>query len=98
MDSESFQEIDNILLQAFQDGRKTLYEYEVYKILSAVGLDVPFCVFIKNTDEINESFISKFSTTSLILKTVSRDMAHNQRYGGVKKVTNLSQKNIQWRK
>lgn len=89
MDSESFQQIDNILLRAFQDGRKTLYEHEVYKILSAVDLDVPFCIFIKDTDEINDVLISKFSTSSLILKTVSRDMAHNQRYGGVKKVANL---------
>jgi len=89
MNSEAFQEIDSILLHAFEDGRSTLYEHEVYGILSSVGVDVPHCIYIREINELTGGLIAKFSSPSLILKTVSRDMAHNQRYGGVKKVSNL---------
>jgi len=89
MNSDSFQEIDSILSSAFEDGRNTLYEHEVYGILSNIGLDVPHCVFIQDIGEVTGDLISQFSDSALILKTVSRDMAHNQRYGGVKKVSTL---------
>jgi len=89
MNSDSFQEIDSILSSAFEDGRNTLYEHEVYGILSNIGVDVPHCVYIKDISEVTGNLISQFSDSALILKTVSRDMAHNQRYGGVKKVATL---------
>lgn len=89
MNSDAFDRIDNILSGAFDDGRNTLYEHEVYGILSSIGVDVPHCVFIRDINELDASLLSKFSASKLMLKTVSRDMAHNQRYGGVKKVSNL---------
>lgn len=89
MNSDSFQEIDSILSSAFEDGRNTLYEHEVYGILSNIGVDVPHCVYIKDISEVTGNLISQFSDSALILKTVSRDMAHNQRFGGVKKVATL---------
>ncbi len=90
MNSESFVQIDNILSNTFQENRTTLYEHEVYGILAAINIDVPRCIFIKDLSEVTPGLISQFSAApALMLKTVSRDMAHNQRYGGVKKVTNL---------
>ena len=89
MDSESFREIDSILLQAHEDGRKTLYEHEVYGILSSIGVDTPRCAFIRDVREVTPDLIRQFGTPARMLKTGSRDLAHNQRYGGVKKVTNL---------
>lgn len=87
MNSESFHVIDRIFSKAFEDGRKSLYEHEVYNMLSAIGVDVPHYLFIADPAELNDKLLSDFSSTTLMLKTVSRDMAHNQRYGGVKKVT-----------
>jgi acyl-CoA synthetase (NDP forming) len=88
MEIESFNEIDKILLDAYTDGRQTLYEHEVYGVLTSIGISVPEYVFIRDISEVNAKMIAGFSTPFLILKTVSRDMAHNQRYGGVKKVAN----------
>ena len=89
MNNEAFQKIDHILLNAHQDSRHSLYEHEVYEILTSIGVDIPYYVFIKDINEINGSLLAKFPSTSIIVKTVSRDMSHNQRYGGVKRVANL---------
>jgi len=62
-----------------------LYEHEVYRVLSFVGVEVPDFVFVRDPAEVDEKLLSRFSSSALMLKTVSRDMAHNQRYGGVKK-------------
>ena len=88
MNPESFQEIDSILLRAFEDGRNTLYEHEVYGILSSIGVDVPRSVYIKDPCEVTASLLAQFNSPKLMLKIVSRDLAHKQRYGGVKKVSN----------
>ena len=89
MNSDSFQVIDSILLRAYEDGRSTLYEHEVYGILSSIGVDVPHCVYIKDPGEITAALLLQFSQPKLMLKIVSRDLPHKQRYGGVKKVSNM---------
>ena len=88
MNFESFQQIDSILLRAFEDSRTTLYEHEVYGILSAIGIDVPRCVFVKDPSEITAALLAQFTQPKIMLKIVSRDLAHKQRYGGVKKAPN----------
>lgn len=87
MDSNVFSEIDLIFLNAFLDGRNSLYEHEVYRLLSAVGVDVPRFLYIRDISEVNEALLAQIPSTTYMLKTVSRDMAHNQRYGGVKKIS-----------
>jgi 3-hydroxypropionyl-CoA synthetase (ADP-forming) len=81
------EKIDSIFQSAQADRRNTLHEFEVYRVLEAIGLSVPKHIFIKDIGDVNESMLNRFSGNPLIVKTVSRDMAHNQRYGGVKKVT-----------
>ena len=81
--------IDTILGHAAEDGRTTLHEHEVYGVLESLGLSVPRHIFIQDVNEVNAALLGRFSGGALIVKTVSRDLAHNQRYGGVKRVTNL---------
>jgi len=88
MSPGSFQKIDSILLRAFEDGRTTLYEHEVYGVLSAIGVGVPRCVYIQDPSEVDGALLSQFASPKLMLKIVSRDLAHKQRFGGVKKVLN----------
>ncbi len=85
MNPKSFRQIDDIFAEAFADGRRMLYEHEVYRVLSCVGVEVPDFVFVRDPAEVDEKLLSRFASSALMLKTVSRDMAHNQRYGGVKK-------------
>lgn len=88
MKAESFEAIDLILQKAHADGRAVLFEHEVYGILAAIGVDVPRCVFVRDIVEVDEAMLKPFGA-AVMVKTVSRDMAHNQRYGGVKKITNM---------
>ena len=86
MNEQSFEKIDRILRAAHEDGRSTLFEHEVYGILSTVGVDTPRCAFVRDPAEVTEALLAPFGN-AVMIKTVSRDMAHNQRYGGVKKIT-----------
>ncbi len=89
LSSATTQRVDAIFEKAQADGRSTLHEHEVYSLLEAIGLFVPKHVFIRDINDVNQSLLGRFSGGALIVKTVSRSLAHNQRYGGVKKVTNL---------
>lgn len=82
-----YSRINDVFSNAWNQGRNTLYEHEVYEILDSIGVDVPHCVFVENTDEVTDKLLSSFASPFLMVKTVSRDMAHNQKYGGVKKVS-----------
>ena len=46
--------IDAILEGAQREGRSSLYEHEVYGILSCVGLTVPRFHFVRDPREVNE--------------------------------------------
>ncbi len=78
--------VDSILARAYGDGRQMLYEHEVYSLLGAIGVNVPDCVFVRDPEQVSDDLLSRFKSPYLMLKTVSRDMAHNQKYGGVRKV------------
>ncbi len=79
--------MDSIFQAAHIQGRNTLHEHEVYQILKLAGMDVPQYAFVQDPREVTEQMLSRFPGNDLMIKIVSRDMAHNQRYGGVKKVS-----------
>ncbi len=89
MKDEAFPVIDHILAEASGEGRHTLHEHEVYGILSAIGIDVPRCVFVRDAKEVDAGLLSRFPGPTVMVKAVSRDLSHNQRYGGVKPVSTL---------
>jgi 3-hydroxypropionyl-CoA synthetase (ADP-forming) len=86
LSADALQRIDGIFEAAHADKRSTLHEFEVYSLLEAAGLVAPRHVFLRDPTDVTESLLSRFAGGSLILKTVSRDLAHSQRYGGVKHV------------
>ncbi len=79
--------MDGIMQAAHAQGRSTLHEHEVYQLLRLAGMDVPQYVFVSDPKEVTEQMLSRFPGKDLMIKIVSRDMAHNQRYGGVKRVS-----------
>jgi acyl-CoA synthetase (NDP forming) len=81
------QEINRIFKNAYSNGRRSLYEFEVYQILEQIGLEVPRFIFIENPLMVNQSMLEKFGQ-DIVLKIVSSQIAHKQILGGVKKVKN----------
>lgn len=77
--------IDAIFKQALEDGRTVLHEHEVYDMLKCVGFSTPDFVVVKNEKDVNEELIKRFRGR-MVLKVVSRDLVHKQKYGGVKMV------------
>jgi acyl-CoA synthetase (NDP forming) len=62
---------------ARSEGRSSLYEHEVYGILSCLGLTVPLFHFVRDPREVNEAGLRKIGPT-LVVKIVSPDVPHKQ--------------------
>jgi 3-hydroxypropionyl-CoA synthetase (ADP-forming) len=76
-------DIDKIFKTALEDGRTVLYEHEVYKMLKYVGLETPDYVVVRDETEVGEELVKRFYGR-IVVKVVSRDLIHKQKYGGVK--------------
>jgi len=75
--------VEDILKCAHNEGRSRLFEHEVYEILSLMGIKTPVHIFVSHPEEITSRNLSIFSTNRVVLKVVSKDIAHKQRAGGV---------------
>jgi 3-hydroxypropionyl-CoA synthetase (ADP-forming) len=84
--SAAVSKIDGILDCAARESRRSLFEHEVYGVLSALGLTVPRFLFVRELGEVSEQSLSGFGH-SIIVKIVSPDIPHKQKLGGVKKVS-----------
>ena len=86
MDKQILDQVNALLGTAHADGRHTLHEHEVYELLRLIGFDIPLYRFVKSADQVTDALIEPFGGKDIMVKIVSRDLAHNQRYGGVKRV------------
>ena len=75
--------INLILKSAYEEGRNSLYEYEVYGILELIGLKIPAYKYINDSSMVDEKVIAKFDG-SIVIKIVSPQIAHKQKFGGVR--------------
>lgn len=75
--------IDKVFKTALEDGRTVLYEHEVYEMLKCVGLETPDYVVVRDEKEVNDELVKRFYGR-IVVKIVSRDLIHKQKYGGVK--------------
>jgi 3-hydroxypropionyl-CoA synthetase (ADP-forming) len=83
----TIESINAILRTAHADGRSMLYEHEVYGILENAGLQVPRFEFVQCPSQVTGKLLEKFGR-DLVVKIVSPQIAHKQKLGGVKKVSN----------
>ena len=74
-----------IFNKAWDLGRDILYEHEVYALLNCLGLTTPKFVFVKDASEITSETLSDFGK-EIMVKIVSKNIAHKQKLGGVKKI------------
>jgi 3-hydroxypropionyl-CoA synthetase (ADP-forming) len=82
--SDMVRQIDGVLAAARDEGRHSLYEHEVYRILSTIGLDAPRFLFVRDPAEVTAGKLSGFGHT-VVAKIVSPAIPHKQKIGGVKK-------------
>ncbi len=87
MNKQILDQVDALLGAAYLDNRSTLYEHEVYELLKLVGFQAPEYKFITAIEQVTDELITPFGGKDIMVKVVSRNLAHNQRYGGVKKVS-----------
>jgi len=85
------EKIKKILEKAYNEGRKSLSEIEVYEILKILDLNVPLYIFAEKKN-INDDFIknitNKIKTKKVVIKIVSSTNLHKTDTGGVKVVSN----------
>ena len=86
LSKEVFKKAEAIFASAAQSGRQMLYEHEVYELLKTVGCETPNFVFIKDEKDINDRMLAMFGR-EIVIKVVSKDIAHKQKVGGVKRVS-----------
>ena len=80
--------VEQVFARAVAQGRRVLYEFEVYEILRALNLSVPLSAFVRDVHEVDDALLKRFSG-SAVVKVVSPDLAHKSKYGGVKRITSL---------
>ncbi len=83
LDPQVEKKINTVFEQALAAGRRTLYEFEVYEILKALGLQVPNYLYIRDPAALTETALAPFLPRA-VLKIVSPDIAHKSKLGGVK--------------
>jgi acyl-CoA synthetase (NDP forming) len=83
--SVDFAAIDQILEPAARDGRRALFEHEVYALVRASGaVRVPHTVFRPAGETFVAGDLEGFAGDRMVLKVVSPDLAHKSDVGGVR--------------
>ncbi len=88
LSNEIADRIDEVFEKAVKEGRRSLYEFEVYALLEALSLKVPNYAFVSDINEVNAQLVKKFQN-GVVIKIVSRDIAHKSKIGGVRRITNM---------
>ena len=77
-------EIEKIIENAWTQGRKQLYEYEVYQILDILYIRTPLYYRLESEEDITREMLSSFGSSRVVLKIISTEVAHKEKLGGVK--------------
>jgi 3-hydroxypropionyl-CoA synthetase (ADP-forming) len=78
--------VETVLARAHAEGRRQLYEHEVYEILAVIELPTPRHIFVRDARDVSHSTLSLFGTDRIVVKVVSPEIAHKQKLGGVRVV------------
>jgi len=82
--SSEAQAINQILETAYKQGRKQLYEHEVYSVVASAGaISPPQHVFLPVGMPVSKDLLAQFNSDRLVLKIVSPDIVHKTESGAV---------------
>jgi len=80
-----FATIDGLLEGAWAEGRRALFEHEVYALIHASGaVRVPRTVFRRAGEAFTREDLAQFPGDRAVVKIVSPDLAHKSDVGGVR--------------
>ena len=65
------QTVETILEKAAAEGRRQLYEYEVYEILTELRVKTPTYIIARDERDITHSTLAVFSSERIVLKIIS---------------------------
>ncbi|HUU97835.1 MAG TPA: indolepyruvate oxidoreductase subunit beta [Phycisphaerae bacterium] len=69
--------VENILVDAYEEGRRQLYEHEVYKLVEVIGaISPPKYLFVPRTGAITPELLEQFPGEQVVLKVVSPEIVH----------------------
>jgi acyl-CoA synthetase (NDP forming) len=80
---EQLKQTQDIILRALNDKRDSLYEHEVYEILSIFGLDAPAFFWMKSIEAVPNVDLKSLRSARIVAKVVSPDILHKTDAGGV---------------
>jgi len=92
---EAARGVDEILQGAAREGRSSLYEHEVYGILSSLGLSVPKFLFVRDPRQLGERELAEIGHR-VVVKVVSPEIPHKQKLGGVRVVSGTDALYVQY--
>lgn len=75
---------ENLLYEAYDEGRRTLYEHEVYRLIELVGaISPPRHTFIPKGSTMAEDILAAYPGERVVVKLVSPDVTHKSDVGAV---------------
>ncbi len=86
LEAKTIERIDEVFERAVAQGRRSLTEPDVYRILEALGLTTPRHLFVADPAQVDAALLAPFSGKAIV-KIVSSDIAHKSKIGGVRKVS-----------
>ena len=76
--------IKDIFRKAHNEGRSSLFEHEVYRLLAAAGIaSTPRHEVVANETELADELLASFAGSRVVVKVVASDIAHKSDVGGV---------------
>jgi indolepyruvate ferredoxin oxidoreductase beta subunit len=66
----------SILTTVQQEGRRQLYEHEVYALIERAGITPPRYVFLRKNETVTDATLASFPGEKVVLKLVSVDIVH----------------------
>ncbi len=89
LDDNIVEAVDLVFEKADLEGRNILYEFEIYDILSKIGIQTPEYLVVTTPDEVDNRALQGFGK-DIVVKIVSPHIAHKQKLGGVKIIRDWS--------
>lgn len=69
--------VENALQQAHEEGRKQLFEHEIYQIIQLIGaISPPRHVFLSRDELLSEQALDAFAGDRVVIKLVATDVVH----------------------
>jgi acyl-CoA synthetase (NDP forming) len=76
--------IEDMLVKALAEGRESLLEHEIYRVLSLAGFRVPRTLFAANEKDLASFDLDALSSSEVICKLLSPALPHRSEFGGIR--------------